>query len=634
MTTAPEEPRDARQQLYGLIRQDQTFEEKAHDVLAFGAAYLGVDNGHLTRIDETTGEWTALVSTDTDDGLTPPALELDLRETYCRRTVEANEQRFFSDAKAEEWEDDPAFSTRELSSYLGTPLVIDGETCGTVCFVSGEPRSEPFTDEEKQFAELCAQLLERELERERVREERTEQTNLAAVLNRVLRHNLRNEMSVIRGFTELATVDEEDTHKATILDHIDEILELCGKARQLEQIITTDGDYNQTDIVELVEQLATTVGKSHPNAEISIEGADSLTTAVQPTFERAIRELIENAAKHGGEQPTVRVTVESVQDAVEITVADNGPGLSDQERAVLQAGNETPLTHGSGLGLWLAHWVITSHGGSLQPHPTSEGTVMTVSIPEKTAVSSQQSQPALTRARDSYHAAFEQATDGIIIVNDEWRIIDANPAAAAIFGTESAGLRGRAVGGFFQAQSAAELWAGSAPDTVTVVGDDGNERAIEYGTTREIVPNQHLLVCRDVTERVARETELSQKTQAIDEAPIGITLADPNQPDMPIVYANEAFCRLTGYEESEILGRNCRFLQGEETNKEAVSRLRHGIETETPVSVVLKNYRKDGEEFWNQVTIAPVGSGEDRQIVGFQTEVSDRTISEPTTSIN
>lgn len=96
-----------------------------------------------------------------------------------------------------------------MHCYHGTPLVIDGELYGTVCFVADNPR-EPFSDDETMFTELIALLLERELEREWHEAELTKQTNLAIVLNRVLRHNLRNNMSVIRGFTQLIADDLDE----------------------------------------------------------------------------------------------------------------------------------------------------------------------------------------------------------------------------------------------------------------------------------------------------------------------------------------------------------------------------------------------------------------------------------------
>ena len=85
-----------------------------------------------------------------------------------------------------------------------------------------------------------------------------------------------------------------------------------------------------------------------------------------------------------------------------------------------------------------------------------------------------------------------------------------------------------------------------------------------------------------------------------------MVITDPRQPDNPIVFVNDAFCRLAGYDRDEILGRNCRFLQGPNTDREAVARLREALEAVRPIELDLLNYRKDGEPFWNRLLIAPV----------------------------
>ncbi|OWJ79384.1 PAS domain-containing protein [Haematobacter genomosp. 1] len=83
-------------------------------------------------------------------------------------------------------------------------------------------------------------------------------------------------------------------------------------------------------------------------------------------------------------------------------------------------------------------------------------------------------------------------------------------------------------------------------------------------------------------------------------------ITDPRQPDNPIVFANDAFLKLTGYGREEVLGRNCRFLQGPGTNAEDVGRLRHAIRDREPLEIDLLNYRKDGTIFWNRLLVSPV----------------------------
>ncbi|MBK1662758.1 PAS domain-containing protein, partial [Paracraurococcus ruber] len=93
---------------------------------------------------------------------------------------------------------------------------------------------------------------------------------------------------------------------------------------------------------------------------------------------------------------------------------------------------------------------------------------------------------------------------------------------------------------------------------------------------------------------------------AVELTRMPMILTNPNLPDNPIVFANRAFQQLTGYTEKEIVGRNCRFLQGAQTDREAVEELHQAIAEERPISVEILNYKRDGTPFWNALFIAPV----------------------------
>jgi len=130
---------------------------------------------------------------------------------------------------------------------------------------------------------------------------------------------------------------------------------------------------------------------------------------------------------------------------------------------------------------------------------------------------------------------------------------------------------------------------------------------------------------RDITERRRREGELRRKTRAMEEAPVGAIITEPSREDNPIVYANGRFLEMTGYPAEEVLGRNCRFLQGEDTAAEPVAAMRRAVDAGEPVTVELRNYRRDGSEFWNRVSIAPIRDGDGRitNWVGFQEDVTE-----------
>jgi PAS domain S-box-containing protein len=116
-----------------------------------------------------------------------------------------------------------------------------------------------------------------------------------------------------------------------------------------------------------------------------------------------------------------------------------------------------------------------------------------------------------------------------------------------------------------------------------------------------------------------------EKSKAIEHSPIGIVMTDPNR-DNAVCYMNDAFAQLTGYSREEVIGRNCRFLQGDETDPEVVDRIRTAIDSEEPITVEIRNYRKNGEMFWNQLMITPIRdeSGEVYRYLGYQRDVTQR----------
>lgn len=107
---------------------------------------------------------------------------------------------------------------------------------------------------------------------------------------------------------------------------------------------------------------------------------------------------------------------------------------------------------------------------------------------------------------------------------------------------------------------------------------------------------------------------------------MSMLITDPRQPDNPIVFANDAFMRLTGYDRAEVIGKNCRFLQGPETDSEAVKKIRQAVARQSDVSVDVLNYRKDGTKFWNALYISPVSNEKGDLLFFFasQLDVTDR----------
>ena len=113
---------------------------------------------------------------------------------------------------------------------------------------------------------------------------------------------------------------------------------------------------------------------------------------------------------------------------------------------------------------------------------------------------------------------------------------------------------------------------------------------------------------------------------AVDQSQDGISIADALQPDMPLIYVNAGFEKMTGYSAAEVLGRNCRFLQGQEQKQPAVDVMRAAIKQGESCIVMLQNFRKDGTFFWNEFTISPVKNtaGVTTHFIGVQKDVTAR----------
>ena len=234
--------------------------------------------------------------------------------------------------------------------------------------------------------------------------------------------------------------------------------------------------------------------------------------------------------------------------------------------------------------------------------------------------------------------AVESASHAIYITDTDGIIEYVNPAFEELTGftqTEVVGKTPRVLdSGEVSDEYFNELWE------TLLAGDVWTEEIINrrkngetYTARQTIAPvtdgddiHAFVAIQEDITERKEREETLTRRTEAIDAAPVGISIADPDQDDNPMIYVNDRFVEMTGYQREEVIGRNCRFLQGENTDSDKVARIREAIDAEEPVSVDLRNYQKDGTEFWNHLEIAPVrdDAGDVVNWIGFQQDVTER----------
>ena len=113
-------------------------------------------------------------------------------------------------------------------------------------------------------------------------------------------------------------------------------------------------------------------------------------------------------------------------------------------------------------------------------------------------------------------------------------------------------------------------------------------------------------------------------TEILDDCVNGVTLADPDLDDCPLVYANKAFEKLTGYSQQEIIGRNCRFLQANDTDQGSIKAIKEAINNRTELTITLRNYKKDGALFYNHLKIKPLfdNKGNLMYFLGLQYDIT------------
>ena len=228
------------------------------------------------------------------------------------------------------------------------------------------------------------------------REQRIErQRQRLEVVNRVLRHDIRNDMQVILGTTEnLLKSQQTQPQLKRIKRKGEDIVTLSEKARDLERFVG-DGEVETTtvDLSAVVADLIADLERTYPDAEFRVERPDRAAVSAVALIDSALRNVLENAVEHNDQSvPEVSATVtgSTADGEVTVAVADNGPGLPDREQEVIETGTETTLKHSNGLGLWIAYWTITTSGGTITfAENTPRGSVITIRLPSASAEQSQ-----------------------------------------------------------------------------------------------------------------------------------------------------------------------------------------------------------------------------------------------------
>lgn len=210
-----------------------------------------------------------------------------------------------------------------------------------------------------------------------------------SVMNRILRHNIRNSMTVVLGYSDLLVegLSGEERHFAEIIrTRAERLVSLSEKARDLDTFPAVSEERQAVDLGAVVEAVVARARSDFPAASITlgrIEPARAVVSA-DSDISLAVDYLVENAIEHNDSAPSrVEVSVTADPDGVEVAVSDDGPGIPAHELAVLEADLETPLQHGSGLGLWIVRWIVTQSNGDIEIGENDpRGSVVTIRLPK------------------------------------------------------------------------------------------------------------------------------------------------------------------------------------------------------------------------------------------------------------
>ncbi|QLG50260.1 histidine kinase N-terminal 7TM domain-containing protein [Natrinema halophilum] len=213
------------------------------------------------------------------------------------------------------------------------------------------------------------------------------------VLNRLLRHDLRTELNVIEGHTSLLADELTDSTLREHTDRIDTavstIIERSEKFARVARRLDADRS-KPVDLAADVATLVETTRQAYPDVRITLTNPDEAWTTAGPVITTALEELVTNAIEHA-DRPDLEISVtvtvgqEDGRDVVRVRVADNGPGIPDDELEPIVQGAETQLMHSTGVGLWLVTWIVRETGGDIDISGGEYGSTVEMTLPRASA---------------------------------------------------------------------------------------------------------------------------------------------------------------------------------------------------------------------------------------------------------
>ncbi|WP_423746241.1 response regulator (plasmid) [Haladaptatus sp. SPP-AMP-3] len=293
--------------------------------------------------------------------------------TPLARAVETGQmqitQNIGTDSSGEEWQQKAR--KRGYRSKATIPLRYESTLYGVLNVYSSHPHA--FDETERHVLSKFGNSIAYAINSVRTRQELLRREQRLQVFNRILRHNLRNDLNVVLGHADnlIESVPEATESAEIIKRKATDLIDVSEKAREVGRTLDEpSGTRAAIEITSLIERTCSDLREAYPAVELSADLPERAWVYGDKTLDTVVNEVVENAIKHNDrERPTVTLSVTTVEEDekrwVEIVVADDGPGIPEEEQAVLIEGRETALQHGSGLGLWLMNWIVGKFGGDL-----------------------------------------------------------------------------------------------------------------------------------------------------------------------------------------------------------------------------------------------------------------------------
>ncbi|WP_211313656.1 PAS domain S-box protein [Halarchaeum salinum] len=407
-----EREQSALEEMYRITADgDASFDEKLERLLELGCDYLDIPYGFLMEI----GEGRQHVIEAVGGFPIQPGETCPLEEAYCKQTIARDELVTVQNALAEGWSDDPAYERFGLGCYVGAKVMVGDELYGTFCFAGSEPRGKPFNDTERTFVELMARWVSYELERRRTTERLEAQNERLERFTSVVSHDLRSPLSVAQGYLDLAREDDDPD----ALDRVEAAHERMERIINDLLVLARDGDdLGEMEPVDLDALVASSWDLAvEEDAAATLDIVDDLdtVTADPERLRHLFENLFRNAVEHGSTGPRSK-SADSVEhsstgprndaaDSVEHSstgprndaadsvehaadegvtvtvgttgdgfyVADDGPGIPEDERAHVFDDGFTTRQNGTGFGLSIVAEIADAHGWTVDVTESATG---------------------------------------------------------------------------------------------------------------------------------------------------------------------------------------------------------------------------------------------------------------------